>query len=158
MSVELFMRLDPSGQALVPVDAAQAGALEELQEVGGMFKVVVSQPRNPGFHRKAMAMFRFLFNLWEPRLEYDPGTPVAKHFDAFRGNLTIKAGFYRQVFNVEGGFELIPQELKWGSMDNVKFAKVYSQVLNVGIDMIGKAGHLTPQQADHAIDHLLGFA
>lgn len=158
MAIELYMRLDPSGQALVPTDLAQAQELEELQEVGGIFKVKVMQPRNPGFHRKGMALFRFLFNLWEPRLDCNPGVPVAKHFDAFRGNLTIKAGFYKQVFNLEGGFELIPVELKWDAMDNIKFARVYSAVLNVGLEMIGKADHITPEQADAAINHLLGFA
>lgn len=157
MAVDLIMRLDPTGTGLVPVDHVQAEQLAELQEIGGEFKVVVTQPRNPGFHRKGMALFRFLFNLWEPVLDYDPGAPVAKHFDAFRGNLTIKAGFYKQVFNLEGGFELIPAELKWGSMDNVKFARVYSAVLNVGLEMVGKADHITPEQAEAAINHLLGF-
>jgi hypothetical protein len=160
MAMELIMRLDPSGQALVPVDTAQAQELEELQLVGGEFKVKVTQVRNPGFHRKGMAMFRFLFNLWEPVLRDGErnGAPVAKDFDAFRGNLTISAGFYKQVFNLEGGFELIPQPLKWSSMDNIKFERVYSEVLNVGLEMIGKAGHITPEQADAAINHLLGFA
>lgn len=152
------MKLAPGGQALVPTDIAQAEQLAELQEVGGIFKVKVTQVRNPGFHRKAFAMFRFLFNLWEPTLEVYPGAPVAKDFDAFRGNLVIAAGFYKQVFNLEGGFEMIPQELKWGSMDNVKFARVYSAVLNVGLELIGRADHITPEQADHAINHLLGFA
>jgi hypothetical protein len=103
-------------------------------------------------------MFRFLFNLWNPTLEVYPGAPVAKDFDAFRGNLVIAAGFYKQVFNLEGGFELIPLELKFDSMDNVKFARVYSAILNVGLEMIGRAGHITPEQADAAINHLLGFA
>lgn len=159
MAIELLMRLDPSGQALVPTDIAQAEMLEELQELGGEFKVAITQPRNPGFHKKGMAMFRFLFNLWEPRLDAPAGAPVKKDFDAFRGDLTISAGFYRQVFSLQGNtFELIPESLNWGSMDNVKFAKVYNAVLNKGLEMIGKAGHITPQQADAAINHLLGFA
>lgn len=159
--MELIMQLDPSRTALVPVDAAQAEQFASLQEVGGEFKVKVTQPRNPRFHRKGMAMFRFLFNLWEPvlaRPEELGDVPVAKDFDAFRGNLLIAAGFYKQVFNLEGGFELIPAELKFGSMDNVKFARVYNCVLDVGLEMIGKAGHITHEQADHAINHLLGFA
>lgn len=158
MAVEIFMRLDPSGQALVPVDIAQAQELEELQQVGGVFKVKVTQPRSNGFHRKGMAMFRFLFNLWDPKLQVYPGAPVAKDFDAFRGNLVIAAGFHKQVFNLEGGFELIPQELKWDSMDNVKFSRVYNRVLDVGLEMIGRANHLTREQAEAAINHLLGFA
>lgn len=160
MAVELVMRLDLSGQALVPVDLAQAEELEELQLVGGEFKVKVTQVRNLGFHKKGMALFRFLYNLWEPVLRDKErnGAPVAKNFDAFRGNLTISAGFYKQVFNLEGGFELIPLSLNWGAMDNIKFSRVYNRVLDVGLEMIGKAGHITREQANAAIDHLLGFA
>jgi hypothetical protein len=157
MALDLVMTLDPSGSVLIPADRASFDAMEELQGLGGELKVKVTQARNPGFHRKGMAMFRFLFNLWEPTLEVVPGAPVAKHFDAFRGNLTIAAGFYRQVFNLEGGFELIPDSLNWGSMDNVKFAKVYNRVLDVGLEMIGKADHITHDQAEAAINHLLGF-
>lgn len=158
MAVELTMRLDPSGIALIAADPTDADAMLELLEAGGLFKVKVTQPRNAGFHRKGMAMMRFLFNLWEPRLDVVPGAPVAKHFNAFRGNLTIAAGFYKQVFNLEGGFELIPESLNWDRMDNIKFAKVYNRVLEVGLEMIGKADHLTRDQAEAAINHLLGFA
>lgn len=161
MAVDLLMRLDPGGFALVPVDRAQAEAMGELQGLGGILKVKITQARNLGFHRKGMALFRFLYNLWEPVLaspEDLNGVPVAKDFEHFRGNVTIAAGYYRQVFTLSGGFVLEPLSLNWGSMDNVEFARVYNRVLDVGLEMIGKSGHLTREQAEQAIDQLLGFA
>lgn len=157
MAVDLFVRLDPSGCALLPANALEAEAMCELLQVGGEFKAVLTQPRNPGFHRKGMALMRYLFNLWEPVSEKQAGVPLRKDFDVFRDGLTVRAGFYTQVFNVDGGFQLKADSLSWGAMDNIKFERVFSRVIDVGIEMVGGAKHLTHEGIEQAIDHLVRF-
>lgn len=158
MAVELLMRLDPSGAGLVPATPQEEQTMLDLAQVGGLFRVLVKQDRTNKFHRKGMALFRFLFNLWEPVVDTANGAPIAKDFDAFRGNLTIKAGYYTQVFNLDGGFELKPVSINWKAMDNIQFSQVYSHVIDVGLQMLGKADHLTPDEVDAAVAELLRFA
>lgn len=154
----LSMQLHPSHTALVPTDENEAAVLERLREVGGRFRVMVRQQRNSGFHRKAMALMRYLHQQWEPQDHTDDGVPVQRDFDAFRRNLVIQAGYFEQVFRADGSFTLEAKSLNFDAMDNVQFAAVYGRLIDVGIRLVGGCGGMSPEQVDIAVDRVLAFA
>jgi hypothetical protein len=154
----IVMQLHPSGTALVPADEQEAAALERLREVGGRFRVKVRQQRNSGFHRKAMALMRYLHQQWEPQEHTDDGVPVQRDFDAFRRNLLIQAGYFTQVFRPDGSFTLEARSLNFDAMDNVQFSEVYARLIDVGVRLVGACGGMKPEQVDMAVDRVLAFA
>lgn len=160
MALELAMRVHPTGTGLVPATEAELAVLADLasRSRGAVLKVRISKPRQTAFHNKGMALFRYLFELWEPAGDSVDGVPVAKDFDAFRKDLTIAAGYYRQVFLPSGGFTLEAKSLAWGAMDGEEFDRVYSRVIDVGLRMLGKADHLSRAQVDNAVERLVHFA
>ena len=88
--------------ALAPADE-EARALIEKLKAGQGVRATIRRTRNIKFHRKAFALFKLAFDVWEPvtPLEYQ-GLPVAKDFDRFRKDMTILAGFYKAVYNARG--------------------------------------------------------
>ncbi len=154
----VVMQLHPSHTALIPADEQEAAVLERLRNVGGRFRVLIRQQRNSGFHRKAMALMRYLHQQWEPADQTDDGVPVQRDFDAFRRNLLIQAGYFTQVFRGDGTFTLEATSLNFDAMDNVKFAEVYGRLIDVGIRLVGGCGGMSPEQVDIAVDRVLAFA
>jgi len=154
----VVMQLHPSHTALIPADEQEAAVLERLRNVGGRFRVLIRQQRNSGFHRKAMALMRYLHQQWEPADQTEDGVPVQRDFDAFRRNLLIQAGYFTQVFRGDGTFTLEATSLNFDAMDNVKFAEVYGRLIDVGIRLVGGCGGMSPEQVDIAVDRVLAFA
>ena len=157
MALELLMLFDRRSNALVPADSGEAQAIAELEHSPGVLKVRVTQSRTNKFHRKGMGLFRFLFNLWEPADMVAAGIPVKKDFDSFRENLTIQAGFFRQVFRVDGGFEIKAESLAWGSMDQTRFSAVFNAVIDVGLRLLPNMATMSREQVDAGVEELLRF-
>lgn len=154
----VMMQIHPSGTALVPADEQEAAMLERLRECGGTFRVLIRQTRNSKFHRKALALFRFLHELWEPETHTDDGVPVQRHFKAFRKNMMIQAGYFDQVFRGDGSFTLEAKSINFDAMENVEFSEFYGRLVDAGIRMVRGCGGMSPQQVDIAVDRVLSFA
>jgi len=54
-------------------------------------------------------------------------------FDRFRKDLTILAGFYVQTVRLNGEIRTEAQSLAFASMDQEKFERVYSALINAAI-------------------------
>ena len=80
----------------------------------------VTQPRNYEFHKKAMALFNLGFENQEK----------INSFDNYRKIITMKAGFFSTEIT-DKGTVYFADSLSYSSMDNNKFAEVYSKVLDV---------------------------
>jgi len=80
----------------------------------------VTQPRNYQFHKKAMALFNLGFENQEK----------INSFPNYRKIMTMKAGFYSTEIT-DKGIAYFADSLSYSSMDNNKFAEVYSKVLDV---------------------------
>lgn len=108
---------------------------------GETFRVKYWRDRNPRFHRKFFALLNFLYDHWEPgELTYQ-GAPVQKQFEAFRKQVTILAGFYAPVFDLDGGLRLEAQSIAFENMEEETFEKLYKAVINLGITRILPAGY-----------------
>lgn len=156
--MQVLMQLHPSGTALIPAGDMEAQALDRLRGLGGSFRVTIRQTRHSQFHRKGMALFRFLHQQWEPQDFTSDGVPVQRDFKSFRKHLLILAGYYTQVFNGNGSFTLEAKSMNFDTMDNVEFNEVYGRVIEVGVRLIDGCRGMSPEQVDIAVDRIVAFA
>ena len=115
---------------LVPENTATGewyGKLKLGQVVRGDFKKV----RNYAFHRKFFALLNLAYEYWEPgEIDTKWGKPQ-KHFETFRKNVIVLAGFGEPVFNIDGTFRVQAKSISFSSMDEHEFQQVYNAVLDV---------------------------
>jgi len=143
---------------------ALAAADEETREfvarlkMGAGLRGDFKRQRNPRFHRKAFALFKFAFDLWDaPALEYK-GQPVAKDLDRFRKDITILAGHYESAVNLRGEVRLEAKSLSFSNMAEDEFEAVYRSILNVVWDRVLKSkGYGSAADVDRIVEELLRF-
>ena len=114
--------------------------------------------RNPRFHRKMFALFKFVFDaLPEPEPIQFRGNEITPllNFDVARKELTIMAGFYEVVGKIDGSAKAVAKSLSYASMDNEEFAKVYSAVIDVALRVLPYS--MTKEQLDKSIEDLMRF-
>ena len=156
LMTELVLVKTPGG-ALAPVDE-EARALVEKLKTGQGVRVSIKRARNVLFHRKAFALFKLAFDVWEPTQQAYKGEVVAKDFDRFRKDMTILAGFYRAVYNVRGDVRLEAESLSFASMDDDRFEKVFRAVLNVVWNrVLRNFGYETEGDVERVIEELMRF-
>jgi Protein of unknown function (DUF1367) len=153
---ELVLTKTPTG-ALVPADSTTTEFLAKLR-VGAGLKGDFKRQRNPRFHRKAFALFKLAFDMWEaPELEYQ-GQPVAKDFDQFRKDLTILAGHYSATVNLRGEVRLRAKSLNFANMDDTEFERVYRSILDaVWTRVLASKGYSSAAVVDSIVEELLRF-
>lgn len=149
-----IMLIKTAGGALVPADPQAQEYIAKLK-LGAAVKAKVTRQNNPAFHRKMMALINFGFEHWEPGVLTYKGVPVSKHFNQFRKEVTIMAGYYEAVTNFKGEVRLIAKSLAFGSMDQDEREAVYSAIINVLLAKVLK--HYTRDKLDEVVERLLRF-
>ena len=96
---------------------------------GMVYRADVKQPRNLQFHRKFFVLLNLAYDYWEPQPVC--GINITKNFDQFRKDLIIQAGYYKQVFRLDGSFTLIAKSISFGKMKQDEFDDLYGAVCNV---------------------------
>lgn len=152
MATEFFAR--KLYQSLVPSDFDGAEAMEKLKP-SGIYKIVVSQPRNLLFHRKFFALLNAAYKAWEaPELEHR-GVKVTKNIERFRKDVIILCGYYDTVVNIDGELRLEAKSISFANMDQVEFDRLYSKAIDV---ILGKIlTHYTRKDLDEQVNRILGF-
>lgn len=109
--------------------------LERLQRFknGETYTAVIKLTRNPSFHRKVMAFFGFCFANWCANRAGLEHMDESSQFDRFRKDLTILAGFYVQTVRLNGEIRTEAESLAFANMDQEKFERVYSALINAAI-------------------------
>jgi hypothetical protein len=146
------------GGALAPVDDGARAFIESLKAGQGV-RATVRKARNVKFHKKAFALFKLAFDVWEPitPLEYK-GLPVAKDFDRFRKDMTILSGFYKAVYNARGELRLEAESLSFSNMDEERFEQVYRAVLTVVWNRVLRAkGYASEDEVERVVNELMRF-
>jgi hypothetical protein len=156
MPVEILLRLHQSGTGLVPADSGEAGALLELRH-GALYKAKLTQPRNPGFHRKFFALVRYLHSVFEPPEVGGYGTGVRADFDAFRDDLLIQAGWHDAVFRLDGAVRLKPKSISFAKMDNTTFGQLYSDCITAGLRLLPALAGRSADDVDLEVERVLAF-
>ena len=78
-----------------------------------------------------------------------------RDFDTARKELTVMAGFYDVVSKLDGSVKLLAKSLRFASMDNEEFAKVYSSVIDVALKVLPYT--MTGRELDDAVENLMRF-
>jgi len=109
--------------------------LERLQRFknGETYTAEIKLTRNPSFHRKVMAFFGFCFEHWCANRAGLVHMDESSQFDRFRKDLTILAGFYVQTVRLNGDIRTEAESLAFANMDQEKFERVYSALINAAI-------------------------
>ena len=110
---------------LVPLYASDLDQKRKLK-LGETYEVDIRRPRNLAFHKKFFALIN---TGWE-NSQFD--MPV----DVYRKWVTMRAGFY-VIYHTPKGMLYEPESISFASMDEDKFADVYSRVLDVIIEDLG---------------------
>lgn len=127
---ELAFRKSPTG--LIP-DSDESRDWLARKKMGATILVEASAPRNGAFHRKWFALVKLAFDYWQDTAEtmHYNGHPVAPDFDRFRKDVTILCGHYHAVVSIKNEVRIEPDSLRWASMDEETFGKLYDKTITV---------------------------
>jgi hypothetical protein len=121
-----------SATSLVPADDDTVEWLRK-KKLGATIEVEAHEMRNGAYFRKWWALVKLGYDYWADNastIEYK-GERVAPDFDRFRKDVTISAGFYYPVVNLKGEVRIEAESLKWASMTEERFTKLYDATIQV---------------------------
>lgn len=145
--------------ALIPANDESIEAIKRFR-VGNVVKVEVTQMRNGAFFRKWWALAKIAFDMWTEtaQMPKHKGVAIEPTFDRFRHDLTIQAGYYKVVVNINLETRLEADSLAWGSMDEETFEKLYSNTINVVLNKVLAGRGLDDKTLRNMVDQVMEFA
>jgi len=115
-------------------------------KLGKKYRAEIRVSRNPAFHRKFFAMINLAWqNSDEARREY-------ANQEAFRYGLMIKAGYFDVIYKTESMAVTKPESIAFDQMDEKRFEKVFSDVLDVIL------AEYVPVERKEFLDQMIAFA
>jgi hypothetical protein len=103
---------------------------------GEMYTADFKLTRNPAFHRKMFAFFKFCFDHWSADKAGLDCMDEHAQFDRFRKDLTILAGYYEQTVRLNGDIRTEAKSLSYANMDQDKFEACYDAMINAALKHI----------------------
>lgn len=117
-------------------------------KTGEIYEIEIKQSRNNKFHGKVFRFLNFVFKFWRKGFElHDEHV----QFDRFRKDLTILAGYRREVFNYKGDLRLEAQSISYSSMSQDEFEGFYNALINASIK------HVLQDADENTINQLYSF-
>ena len=159
-SVDLIFQKGATG--LLPA-CEEATEWLRKKKIGATILVEPREMRNGAFFRKWWALVKLGYDYWSENaqtIEFK-GQPVLPDFDRFRKDVTIAAGFYHAVVNLKGELRIESESLKWASMTEERFEKLYSATIQVMLQRVfnGKVCQSwTEEQLRSVAEQILSFA
>jgi hypothetical protein len=147
---------------LVPADDDTREWFNRIK-LGTTIHADAKRMRNGAFFKKWWALVKLGYDHWSERvqtLEYK-GEPVLPDFERFRKDLIITAGFYRAVVNLNGEVRIEHESLKWGSMTEERFTRLYDATITALLRRVFN-GKLCPTWTEERLrrvaEQILDFA
>ncbi|WP_446470611.1 DUF1367 family protein [Xenorhabdus stockiae] len=100
---------------------------------GEMYTADIKLTRNPAFHRKMFAFFKFCFEHWSADKAGLDCMDEHSQFTRFRKDLTILAGFYEQTVRLNGEIRTEAKSLSYANMEPDEFERCYSAMINAAL-------------------------
>ena len=122
------------GGQLSPANEEAAEALEKFKN-GEQYEVEIKLTRNPQFHAKCFAFFKFCFDHWVSDKEF---MAEKGQFECFRQNLTVLAGYYDSYHTINGDTRIVAKSLAYASMTPEDFEACYKALIAAAIRTIFK--------------------
>ncbi|CUI02654.1 Phage protein [Janthinobacterium sp. CG23_2] len=138
----------------MPADQQAADFIAKLK-LGAGVTATIKRQRNPKHHRKFFALLDFAFDNWEPTAATYKGEAVGKNRNQFRNDIIVLAGHYEMAVNMRDEVRLTAKSISFGSMDQIDFDALYSDVVNVVLAKI--LTNYTRDDLDNVINQLLSF-
>lgn len=150
---------------------AQTGLISACEEatewlskkkLGSTIMVEPREIRNGAFFKKWWALVKVGYDFWSENaktLEYK-GKSVQPEFKRFRQDVTISAGFYYPVVNLKGELRIEAESLKWASMTEARFEKLYEATIKVLLDRVFNGEicqRWTAQQLKEVVTKIMDF-
>jgi len=156
--MEIALIKTPSG-ALVPMDDEQAEKLKRFK-AGSIVRGEYAAMRNGPFFRKWFALAKFAFDMWEDSMEPTEyrGQKVQPVFDKFRKDLTILAGYWHPVFNIDGTFKVEADSISWAKMNEETFERLYSKTIDAILAKVLPRHGLSRETLARHVDRVMEFA
>lgn len=133
------------------------------KKIGATILVEPREPRNGAFFRKWWVLIEVGYSYWRDNaatMEFK-GQRVQTSFDRFRKDVTILAGFYEPVVNLKGEVRIEPESLKWASMSEETFTKLYDATIQVLLQKVFNGQvckHWTEAELRRVASEVLSFA
>ncbi|OOF56161.1 hypothetical protein BKK56_04050 [Rodentibacter genomosp. 2] len=121
-----------AGGVFVPADEIYLPELTGFKN-GELYNIEIKKTRNPSFHRKVFAFFKFCFDHWAADKTEWKYFDERKQFDTFRKNLTVLAGYKEVTYTLDGSLRVEAQSLSYGNMEQGEFEQCYSALINVAL-------------------------
>ena len=118
-----FIKL--AGGALAPANDDTVESMKRFKNNEQM-QVDVTMPRNISFHRKAFALANKAFSHWSADSTKDRYKTNKAQFESFREQLTILAGYFDEVYAIDGSVRLIAKSWSFVNMTQEQFEHFYS--------------------------------
>ncbi len=128
--MEILLIKTPGG--FMPADDEAQEQCKKFR-LGSLARLDVVQMRNGAFFRKWWALVKLGYDYVVDTCDMQEykGQQIKPEFDRFRKDVTILAGFYRPVWNVNGEMRIEPESLAWANMTEERFEKLYSATIDV---------------------------
>lgn len=128
----VYQMVKMPGGTFVPAFEMESTALANLEN-HEQYDVEVKRTRNPAFHRKVFAFFKFCFDHWAADKTEWKYFNEKKQFDTFRKNLTVLAGFKEVTYKLDGSLRVEAASLSYGNMEQAEFEQCYSALINAAL-------------------------
>ena len=123
----LLMKL--TGGTMSPFDDATAERCDKLK-TGTQYTCEIKEHQDPVLHRRLMAMIGFGFEYWVS--QYDHIKSTAEQREEYRHDLTILAGYYDEIYSLDGRtVKIKAKSLKWSKMKPETRREFYKAVNRV---------------------------
>ena len=132
MKLVKFDMIKMPGGLFTPASDTEAEALERFK-TGEQYQVDIKLPRNPSFHGKTFAFFKFCFDHWKSDKTF---LDERGQIEVFRKNLTVLAGFYNSYYNIKGEVRIEAKSLAYENMDQETFEQHYNALINAALEHI----------------------
>lgn len=121
-----FNFIKQPGGVLHPATDLEAERMNRFK-TGDMFEIDIKNARNSAFHGKVFAFINYCFEFWQDDREFvDP----TAQFERFRKEMTITAGYYNKVYNLQGEFRLEAKSISFSNMTQEEFEHLYTALVN----------------------------
>lgn len=117
--------LTKKGNYLVPTFDSDLELFQKLKN-GEQYKSKISKPRNYQFHKKFFALLSLAFHNQD---QFD-------NMEKFRFVMIMKAGHFESI-DTGKGVVYMPKSINFAKMDEVEFERLYNDMIQVVIDLIG---------------------
>lgn len=143
---------------MIPASEADAELLKRFK-IGAVVRFEAKQMRNYEFFKKWWSLVTFAFDQWSETAEMPAykGERVQPAFERFRKDITVLAGYYHPVADVNGGVHLEADSISWAGMVEETFEKLYSATIDVVLNKILAGKGYTEEQLRDLVNRTMEY-